>query len=255
MPIEENSSSSGVDLSNLGATRQQLSHKVEKTPDAIINRYRENKNWKIHQKEWIYKNLLKPGMEVLDFGCGTGEISTQVAMLGAKKVYSVDVTPGLLDVTARRAELDGVGDRVETICDFIQNVPPRQCDLVIAFAVLHHCHPISGIMPELLKWLKPGGTFVCVEPLVYFDSLEKIRVASGVPFEPLDEGEHKLSAEDVEYVCNSLDNPQRVHFRLVGRADRWLPDLAVARVDWMLFKLPLMWKLAGSVLIHGKKRG
>jgi len=219
-----------------------------------MRRYRENRNWRLYQKEWIYKNLLAKDMDVLDFGCGTGEITTQAAMLGAKTVYAVDVTPELLDITNERARLDGVAGRVETICGSIQNLEPRPVDLVIAFAVLHHCHPISGLLPSLLQWLRPGGTFVCVEPVVYFGNLEKARVASGVPFEPLDEGERKLDSRDVEYITGCLDNPRRVHFRLLGRADRWLQDRPLRHIDHLLFHLPGMSKLAGSVLIHGQKK-
>jgi len=251
--MESSGTNHGDQLGNLDATRVQLSSEVRRTPEDIIRRYRENRHWKLYPKEWIYHNLPLKG-EVLDFGCGTGEITTQLAMLGAKKVYAMDVTAGLLDVTRRRAELDGVSDRVETICDFIQNVEPRPCDLVIAFAVLHHCHPISGIMPHLLRWVKPGGTFVCAEPVVYFGGLEKVRVASGIPFEPLDEGERKLDAADVQYVCDSLEDPQRVHFRLLGRADRWLPDRPLRRLDSALLSLPGMSRFAGTVVIHGKRK-
>jgi SAM-dependent methyltransferase len=240
-------------LGNLGATRVQLSSAVTRTPDAIIARYRENRNWKLYPKEWIYHNLPLTG-DVLDFGCGTGEITTQLALLGAKKVYAMDVTPGLLEVTKQRAELDGVVDRVEIICDFIQNVEPRPCDLVIAFAALHHCHPLKGIIPHLLNWVKPGGTFVCVEPIVYFEGLERARVASGVPFEPLDEGERKLDSSDIQYICDSLEDPQVVHFRLLGRADRWLPDGPLRRIDSLLLNIPGMSRFAGTALIHGKKR-
>ena len=241
----------GEDRRKLDATRVQLGYDVTATSPAILQRYRENRNWKLYPKEWIYRNLPLTG-EVMDFGCGTGEITTQLALLGAKKVYAMDVTQGLLDVTRHRAELDGVSDRVECICDFVQNVEPKPVDLVVAFAVLHHCHPLTGIMPELLRWVKPGGTFVCVEPVAYFDRLERLRVASGVPFDALDEGERKLNANDVAYVCDSLKDPQLVHFRLLGRADRWLPERPLRRIDRFLLSLPGMSRLAGSVLIHGK---
>jgi len=242
----------GEERRKLLATRVQLSSDVRRTPDDIVRRYRENRDWKLYPKEWIYRNLPCQG-EVLDFGCGTGEITTQLALFGAKKVYALDVTPGLLEITRRRAELDGVADRVETICDFIQNVQPRQVDLVVAYAVLHHCHPISNVLPHLLRWVKPGGTFVTVEPIVYSDRLEAIREKSGVPFGDLDEGERKLNSEDVHYVCNSLQDPEIVHFRLFGRADRWLPDRPLRQLDHLLLKLPGASRFSGMALIHGKR--
>lgn len=250
---EQDNTWEGLERRKLGATRVQLDENVERTSDEIMQRYRENRDWRLYPKEWIYRNLPVTG-EVLDFGCGTGQITTQLALLGAKRVYAMDVTPGLLEVTRERARLDGVADRVELICDYLQNVEPRQVDLVIACAVLHHCHPLKDLMPGLLKWLKPGGIFVCIEPIVYFSQLESLRVASGVPFEPLDEGERKLDAEDIRYVCSCLDEPQRIHYRVLGRTDRWLPDRPLRVVDNLLLKVPGVWKLASSVLIHGKRK-
>ena len=77
-------------------------------------------------------------------------------------------------------------------------------------------------------------------------------MASGVPFGELDEGERKLDAADVKYVCDSLRDPQLVHFRMLGRADRWLPDRPLRRLDSLLLKVPGVSRLAGTVLIHGK---
>lgn len=237
----------------LGATAVQLSAEVVRTPERIVERYRASRDWRLYPKEWIFHHM-PIGGDVLDFGCGTGELTTQLALLGAKQVYGLDVTPGLLEVTAKRAQLDGVSNRVEVICDFLQNVEPRQVDLVIACAVLHHCHPIAEILPLLLKWLKPGGTFVCVEPVVHLAGLETVRVASGVPFEPLDEGERKLGEADIQLILGSLAESACVHFRLLGRADRWLPGRPLRVMDHWLLKIPGLSRLAGQAIIHGKRR-
>ncbi len=97
---------------DLKATEAQLASQVEKTSSEILSRYRQNRNWRDFPKEWIYRNIPFQGKEVLDFGCGTGEITTQLALLGARKVYGLDVTQGLLDQTRRRAEYDGVTDKL-----------------------------------------------------------------------------------------------------------------------------------------------
>jgi ubiquinone/menaquinone biosynthesis C-methylase UbiE len=47
------------------------------------------------QKEWIYRNFAPAGKSWLDFGCGTGEMTAQLAPLGAAGVVAIDVTPGL----------------------------------------------------------------------------------------------------------------------------------------------------------------
>jgi SAM-dependent methyltransferase len=237
----------------LDATAVQLGEAVTRTSDNARLRYRENRNWRIYQKEWIYKNINFKGKDVLDFGCGTGEITTQIAFLGANRIYALDVTPGLLESTQRRAQVDGVADRIKTVCGRVETLEPMPVDVIIAFAVLHHCFPLETVMPALLLWLKPGGTFVAVEPISYLKRLEWLRDRSCIPSDPLDEGERKLRAEDLRYVASHFVESRIIHFRLLGRLSRLWPkyDRLYRRLDQPLLKVPMMCKLAGSAVILG----
>jgi SAM-dependent methyltransferase len=239
----------------LDATAVQLQSEITRTSDQDRRRYRENKQWRYHPKEWIYRNIPLAGKDVLDFGCGTGEISTQAAFLGARRVYALDVTQGLLDCTSRRAELDGVSNQVETLCGFIQEVEPRPVDVIIAFAVLHHCFPLENVMPSFVRWLKPGGTFVAVEPVSYIETMERIRTKSGVPFDPLDEGERKLNAVDLKYVASHFAESKVVDFHVVNRLSRLIPagDYLFRRLDRLILSLPGTSKLAGTALFVGRR--
>ncbi len=237
----------------LEATRVQLETEVIRTPEKIRQRYQQNRDWRLYQKEWIYKNIDLRGKDVLDFGCGTGEITTQIALLGANCVYALDVTPGLLQATRRRAELDGVLDRVRTICGMVQDVEPRPVDVIIAFGVLHHCFPLETVMPSLLRWLKPDGVFVAVEPVSHLAPLEWLRNRSGIPSDPLDEGERKLRQEDLHYVMSNFAESRIIHFHLLSRLSRLWPRYGrlYRRLDQLILALPTAWKFAGSELIIG----
>jgi SAM-dependent methyltransferase len=239
----------------LDATRVQLESEVVRTPDEIRRRYRENRNWRYYPKEWIYRNIEIEGKSILDFGCGTGEIATQLAFLGAKRVYALDVTPGLLESTRRRAELDGVSGQVETVHAPIQEIPPRPVDVVLAFAVLHHCFPLQNVMPYLLRWLKPGGTFVAVEPVSHIKTLEEIRVRSGIPFDPLDEGERKLEPADLGFVASHFDEIRIHHFHLLSRFARLFPkaDYPLRLLERLILGIPGAFKLAGTALVVGRR--
>jgi SAM-dependent methyltransferase len=238
---------------NLDATRVQLQEAVRRTSDHIRLRYRENRNWRLYEKEWIYRNINFKGKDVLDFGCGTGEIATQLAFLGANRIYALDVTPGLLECTRRRAELDGVADRIHTVCGKIEDVEPMPVDVIIAFAVLHHCFPLETVMPALLRWLKPGGTFVAAEPISYLTHLEWLRNRSGIPTDPLDEGERKLRPEDLRYVASHFVESRIIHFHLLGRLSRLWPkyDRLYRRLDQAIVAAPMTRKFAGRALILG----
>jgi 2-polyprenyl-3-methyl-5-hydroxy-6-metoxy-1,4-benzoquinol methylase len=107
------------------ATAMQLEQEVSRTPEAIRRRYRENRHWRLYPKEWIYRNIDFEGKDVLDFGCGTGEISTQIALLGANRVYALDINPELIEMAQQRAALDGLSNRVETIRGPLDKPPPR----------------------------------------------------------------------------------------------------------------------------------
>ena len=237
------------------ATEAQLKGSVGKTPHDVVVRYKQNRNWRYYPKEWIYRNIRIEGQNVLDFGCGTGEITTQLAMLGAKKVFAVDVNQKLLDQTRQRAEYDGVSDKCQFICGSIENLEPKPVDVLIAFAVLHHCFPLQNVMPSLLQWLKPGGTFVAVEPVTYVPWVERLRNISGVEGDPLDEGERKLNPTDLAYVTSGLTETRIIPFHLFGRLGRLYPgaDKQLRSLDQVMLGIPGMQKLSGTALIVGNR--
>lgn len=233
------------------ATEVQLSEAVTATLPNILERYRQNRRWKLYAKEWIYRNLLAAGTAWLDFGCGTGEITTQLALLGATRVVALDVTPGLLDITQRRAELDGVADRVHTLCGDITTLAPEPVDFVLAYAVLHHVPDrLEEIIGAVRRWLKPEGTFVFYEPVCYLPMIEWLRTHSGISQEALDPGERKLTQCDLKTIEKHFRSSERIHFNMLSRFGRIIPaaDRPLRRVDAALGHIPGSQRFAGTVL-------
>jgi SAM-dependent methyltransferase len=233
------------------ATEVQLSEAVTVTPPRVLERYRENRHWKLYAKEWIYRNLPPAGTAWLDFGCGTGEITTQLALLGATRVIALDVTPGLLDITQQRAELDGVADRVRTLCGDITAWVPEPVDFVLAYAVLHHVPDrLEEILGAVLRWLKPAGTLVFYEPVGYLPMLEWLRSHSGVSQEALDPGERKLTERDLKIIERHFRSCERIHFNMLSRFGRIIPpaDRSLRGIDAALRHIPGSQCFAGTVL-------
>lgn len=234
------------------ATDVQLAAEVQATPAHVIERYRSNRNWQLFEKEFIYRNYPAAGKSWLDFGCGTGEITTQLALLGATHVIAADVTPGLLEITRKRAALDGVADRVTTLCGEIQHLEPQPVDVVLAYAVLHHLPDyLNEAMPVIRRWIKPGGMFICCEPVLYLSGLEWLRNHSGVPVQPLDPGERKLNDADLRCIERHFARCERTHFRVFNRLDKVVPSATrlFRNVDRAFLSLPGAKQIAGTVVL------
>jgi SAM-dependent methyltransferase len=235
----------------MNATDVQLSQPVSRTPDSIMDRYRENRHWRLYEKEWIYRQFPPAGKTWLDFGCGTGEITTQLAQLGADRVVAIDVAVGLVDMTRKKAQLDGVSDRVHAICGDINELSPEPVDIVLAFAVLHHVPDrLEQFTKTIVRWLKPGGTFIFCEPICYLPALVWLRNHSGVSRDPLDPGERQLTSADLQLIESHFESSERIHFHTLGRLRRIAPsfDHRLRRLDAGLRNVPAARLFSGSVI-------
>jgi SAM-dependent methyltransferase len=97
------------------------------------------------------------GARVLDAGCGTGDLTLLLARAGAE-VTALDLSAGMAERTAARAQADGVGDRVRTVVAPLEStgLPDDAFDAVAGKWVLHHAD-VPRATAELARVLKPGG--------------------------------------------------------------------------------------------------
>lgn len=108
---------------------------------------------------------VSPGDQVIDLGCGTGQISLPLALQGAE-VLAVDVSPAMvrrLQSEARRREassLDGLALPIEEL-----RLPPRSVDLVVSSYALHHLRDPdkARLVLAACGWLRPGGRLVLAD--------------------------------------------------------------------------------------------
>jgi SAM-dependent methyltransferase len=101
------------------------------------------------------------GLDVVDFGCGHGELSIYVATLGARSVIGIEASQTEYDGALNKAATFGgmpvrpaflLAKDITTI-----ELPDSSVDVLICFDVLEHVLAYRQIIPEWHRILRPGG--------------------------------------------------------------------------------------------------
>jgi SAM-dependent methyltransferase len=92
------------------------------------------------------------GKTVVDFGCGEGNESIELAKLGARKVIGIDIRDELLETARARAAAAGVSH----ICEFGRSADQR-ADLIISIDSFEHFDKPGQILNLMDGLLKPRG--------------------------------------------------------------------------------------------------
>jgi ubiquinone/menaquinone biosynthesis C-methylase UbiE len=128
----------------------------------------------LHNPEKIVGPYVKPGMTVIDVGCGMGLFSIAMAkMVGDQgRVIAVDLQEKMLGVLRRRAERAGVADRIETHkCEQNHLGVDAQADFALAFMMMHEVPDQRRLLGEIHVCLEPGGKFLVAEPKIHVPGL------------------------------------------------------------------------------------
>jgi S-adenosylmethionine-dependent methyltransferase len=99
------------------------------------------------------------GLSVLDAGGGSGHLAVRLAALG-NRVTLCDPSAEMLAMASKRAEEEGVADRVVTVRSDIQGlagVIDERFDLVTCHAVLEWLGEPEVALRDLAPFLKPDG--------------------------------------------------------------------------------------------------
>jgi ubiquinone/menaquinone biosynthesis C-methylase UbiE len=146
----------------------------------------------LHDPEKIVGPYVRPGMTVLDVGCGVGWFSIPMArMVGdAGKVIAVDLQPQMLDKLRRRAQKAAVAARIETHpCQQDRLGVAAQVDFALCFAMLHEVPDQSRLLTEILHCLTPDGKLLLAEPPLHVSARQfanEVAVAESAGFQILD---------------------------------------------------------------------
>lgn len=140
---------------------------------AFIGRFLDSdiRRWLQPPDKLIERSGIKPGMTVMELGCGSGAFTTFVARVVGEqgKVYAVDIQPAMLEQLEKKLARPGNRD--------IKNIELRQAsayalpfedlslDLVYMVTVLQEIPDRNRALQEIKRVLKPDGILAVTELL------------------------------------------------------------------------------------------
>ena len=120
-----------------------------------------------HDPDEIFEGVVQPGQTVVDIGCGMGYFSIALARIVGPggKVIALDVQPQMIKRARRRAEHQGLAERIEFRVCTANDIGVRESvDFVLAFWVVHEIEDLESFLIRVRSLLKPGGRIMIVEP-------------------------------------------------------------------------------------------
>ena len=165
----------------------------------------------LQANEEVIKILgLKPGMSLLDVGCGIGGPARYIAWKSGCQVTGVDIQPNLVDAGNKISAMVGLGNLVTLFPGEVTDscvFPDESFDAFVSLLVILHIPYREKLFASLFALLKSGGGFV-IEDMIALDTFdtEQDRIAKevvGAPSLPRLE-EYRLELEkrgfiDIEF--------------------------------------------------------
>ncbi|MFJ3671083.1 SAM-dependent methyltransferase [Streptomyces sp. NPDC090106] len=104
----------------------------------------------------------RPGMRILDAGCGVGGPAIEIAKFSGSSVTGVNLVTTQLEIAREAAEQQEIGDRCSFVEGDIMDLPfeDNYFDAVFSLEAICHTPNKHDAYSEIARVLKPGGTFI-----------------------------------------------------------------------------------------------
>lgn len=111
---------------------------------------------------------LRPGLRILDFGCGPGAISAGLAKaIAPGELHGVDMEESQADLARSVAKANGLDNATFHVAD-VTKMPFEDSffDVAHCHNVLMHIPDTDAALREVRRVLKPGGVIACREMII-----------------------------------------------------------------------------------------
>ncbi|MDH5619267.1 MAG: methyltransferase domain-containing protein [Gammaproteobacteria bacterium] len=119
----------------------------------------------------ITRKHLRPGMEVLEIGCGTGSTAIVHAPY-VGHIRATDLSTRMVEIAQDKAKAAGIGN-VTFDASSVEglDMPDASFDAVMAHNILHLLEDWERAIADIHRMLKPGGVFVsstaCIRDMMF----------------------------------------------------------------------------------------
>lgn len=106
---------------------------------------------------------IKPGMTVVDYGCGPGRYATRFAQLVGDqgRVYAVDIHPLAIQYVKDRAAAQGLANVTPVLATgYDSGLPDALADMTFALDMFHGILDPPALLAELRRITKPDGVLI-----------------------------------------------------------------------------------------------
>ncbi len=108
----------------------------------------------------VTREYLRPDMEVLELGCGTGSTAI-VHAPHVKEIHAIDISEKMLEIARSKAEAASIENvRFERADIDAFTAPDESFDAVLGLSILHLLEDWDAAIAKVYRMLKPGGVFV-----------------------------------------------------------------------------------------------
>jgi len=194
----------------------------------------------------FFAAYLKPGMEVLDAGCGNGNYVIDEYRKRIKKAVGIDVSK---QSVKKNICLD------EILIGNLEKMPFKNnsFDAVLSLWVIEHLKNPAKVFSEVFRVLKPGGAFLFVTPYKYSYILigkSLFGWALNKIFLKKVYGRTEEDTFKTEYKCNSLKPMNKLLTQIGFKQNKTIlnPDPSYVSFNNLTFKIAVLMEKISTAL-------